>query len=68
VDATLSYDFDARGAGWLRGVGLGLSVTNLFDAAPPAAPSNGGYSMTAYDPTNASPLRRFVTFEVRKAF
>jgi len=68
VDATLSYDFDARGAGWLRGVGLGLSVTNLFDAAPPAAPSNGGYSMTAYDPTNASPLGRFVTFEVRKAF
>ena len=68
VDATLSYDFGARQAGWLSGVGLALSVTNLFDEAPPVSPSNGGYSLTAYDPTNASPLGRFVTIEVRKAF
>jgi len=68
MDLALSYDFDARRAGWLSGVGLGLSVSNLFDETPPVAPSDGGYSMTAYDPTNASPLGRFVTFEVRKAF
>jgi iron complex outermembrane receptor protein len=68
VDLALSYDFGAGRTGWLSGVGLGLSVSNLFDKAPPAAPPNGGYSLTAYDPTNASPLGRFVTFEVRKAF
>ncbi|WP_065382827.1 TonB-dependent receptor [Hyphomonas sp. ND6WE1B] len=68
VDATLSYDLGARRSGWLSGVGLALSVTNLFDEAPPMTPADGAYSMTAYDPTNASPLGRFVTFEVRKAF
>ena len=68
VDLALSYDFDKPAAGWLEGVGLSLSVTNLFDEAPPSAPPDGGYSLTAYDPTNASPLGRFVTFEVRKAF
>ena len=68
VDLALSYDFGGRRAGWLRGVGLGLSISNLFDEAPPTAPSNGGYSLTAYDPTNASPFGRFMTFEVRKAF
>jgi len=68
VDATVSYDLGARRSGWLSGVGLALSVTNLFDEVPPRTPADGAYSLTAYDPTNASPLGRFVTFEVRKAF
>lgn len=68
LDLAITYDFEGHKTDWLNGLGLALSVSNLFDEAPPVTPADGAYSLTAYDPTNASPLGRFVTIEVRKAF
>lgn len=47
---------------------LRLSVTNLFDEDPPLAPEYLNGRIAPYDPTNASPLGRFVAFEVTKKF
>ena len=67
VDLNASYRFSSdRGA--LSGVTVRASVVNLFDSAPPQAPSTPSLGIFGYDPTNASPLNRFVSFEVAKSF
>tara|TARA_R110001606_G_scaffold375415_1_gene533678 strand:+ start:101 stop:2860 length:2760 start_codon:yes stop_codon:yes gene_type:complete len=66
-DAALSYTFEDR-SGWLEGAAVDLSITNLFDRAPPATPSRGAFLISGFDPTNASPLGRFVALELRKRF
>lgn len=68
ADATFSYAFDPSGHSWLKGVQTTLSVTNLFDKAPPATPTLGANLVSGYDPANASPVGRFVAVELRKAF
>lgn len=67
VDATVSYTFEDQ-VGWLDGAAASLSVTNLFDRNPPSAPSRGSFLISGFDPTNASPLGRFVALELRKRF
>lgn len=67
-DISLGYDFGEEGAGLLGGTRVSMSVRNLFDEAPPAVPVSGTLRTTGYDQANASPLMRFVSFEVRKAF
>ena len=68
VDLSLSYAFgDAHGP-WLDGTRLNLSVNNLFDTPPPDAPTTGGLRLVGFDPTNASPLMRFVALEIRRVF
>ena len=67
VDATVSYTFEEQ-VGWLDGAAASLSVTNLFDRNPPSAPSRGSFLISGFDPTNASPLGRFVALELRKRF
>ena len=65
VDATLTYSLDDR----LANVGLdntifSLSVQNLFDANPPFV--NNSFESLGYDPANADPLGRFVSFNITK--
>lgn len=66
-DLALSYRF-GPGAGWLSDTVIGLSAQNLFDRAPPATPPQTGSGITGYDPANASPLGRFIAFDIRKSF
>jgi Outer membrane receptor for ferrienterochelin and colicins len=63
VDATLRYLTGDR-ADVFSGLDLALSVTNLFDRAPPLyAPAT---SNPPYDSTNYSPIGRFVNVSVSK--
>ena len=63
VDATLRYLTGDR-ADVFSGLDLALSVTNLFDRAPPLyAPAT---SNPPYDSTNYSPIGRFVSVSVSK--
>ena len=68
ADLSLTWDFDPATSSWLNGSSIGLAITNLFDTMPPRTPPQSGFSITGYDPANASPLGRFVAFELRKAF
>ena len=68
VDLSLSKGVSFGEAAWLRAAQISLSVTNLFNEAPPKTPSDGVYSLAGYDPTNASPLNRFVAIEIRSSF
>jgi len=45
-----------------------LSVLNLFDEGPPAAPGDVGFLILGYDAANANPLGRFAAIEVTKRF
>jgi iron complex outermembrane receptor protein len=66
VDLHLSYAVD-HGSDWLKGLRVGIDVTNLFDAQPPfvnIAPSGNGGG--GFDPTVANPIGRIVAFYVDK--
>lgn len=54
---------------FLSGLTLTLAATNIFDSDPPYV--NGGGSALGgvhYDPGNASPLGRVISFEIRKVW
>ena len=68
IDANLSYDFDGDG-GFLSGMRIALSATNLFDQDPPFALSPSFLQQGIFfDSTTASPLGRLVALTVRKRF
>ncbi len=67
VDLSLAYHA-GKDSGWLSGTGISLSATNLFDTPPPVTPPFSNFRLSGYDPTNASPVGRFVAIELRKAF
>ncbi len=67
VDLTLSYNFDGAGAGFTDGMGFSLSAQNLFDAQPPLMVNSGGTPIR-FDPSYASPVGRFVSFQISKKF
>lgn len=69
VDLSLSYDTQQRhGESVFSDMLFRLSVTNLLNDDPPSVPSNISFNVFGYDPTNASPLGRFVAFELTKGF
>lgn len=68
ADLTLSRRLTPAAGSWIKSAELNLSILNLFDAAPPATPSDGVYGLAGYDPTNASPLERYVGLEFRSSF
>ncbi|MDP3459400.1 MAG: TonB-dependent receptor, partial [Hyphomonas sp.] len=68
ADMNLAYSFEGSSARWLERTSISLSVLNLFDVSPPRTPTNSGFRLAGYDPTNASPLGRFVAVELRKSF
>lgn len=74
VDARIAYSFSNRfSGGFLSGVTVGASVLNLLDEDPPSTtvviPSPGVPSFDlGFDPTNASPLGRFIALEFTKTW
>ncbi len=69
VDSQLSYAFDDDAEGLLGGLSLALSVRNLFDREPPFVESQGSpIAHPGYDPTNATPLGRFVAVTATKTW
>lgn len=69
MDLSFSYNTGWPEPGrWLSGLTLGLSIQNLFDQDPPSTPSTPSLQIFGYDPTNATPLNRFVSIEVTKRF
>ncbi|MCC7267753.1 MAG: TonB-dependent receptor [Caulobacteraceae bacterium] len=61
----LQLRYTAPEASRLKGVTATLSVRNLFDARPPFYDNAAG---VAYDAANASPLGRFVSLQLVKAW
>lgn len=68
VDLSLAWRPQAAEGSWLAGTRFGVSVTNLFDEPPPVTPALGTVRLAGFDPANASPLMRFVAFEISKSF
>ncbi|MFS0771184.1 TonB-dependent receptor [Sphingomonas sp. 1P08PE] len=64
VDLQLGYDLGRAGtAGATR---VALSVTNLFDRAPPYVNNPTTFSAAGFDPDNASAIGRLVALQVTK--
>jgi iron complex outermembrane recepter protein len=64
-DARIAYDFSALGP--LSDFKAALSIQNLFDKNPPFVAIGSGtapYDGAGYDPSNASPLGRFISLTV----
>jgi iron complex outermembrane recepter protein len=70
LDAQLRYEFDrATARELLSGLQIALSVHNLFDKDPPFVASQGSpIAHSGYDSVNATPLGRFIAFDVTKAW
>ncbi|MFT5331055.1 MAG: iron complex outermembrane receptor protein [Parasphingorhabdus sp.] len=68
VDLTLALKSPDSSAPILRNTAIRVSITNLFDNDPPTIPLFADISVDGYDPTNASPLGRFVSVELSKKF
>jgi outer membrane receptor protein involved in Fe transport len=69
VDATISYSTPVRSKdSFASNMEFRLSVSNLLDQNPPSAPALLSSRLLGFDPANASPLNRFVSFEVTKKF
>lgn len=67
IDYSIQYSFLPETTdGPLSGVRLGLNIQNLFDEDPPFVES--GIEGMVYDGNNASPLGRFLSFELSKSF
>lgn len=65
VDTQIGYDLPLR-RGPLAGTRLALSVSNLFNRAPPYVNNPTSFSAIGYDADNASPVGRLVAFQVIK--
>lgn len=68
VDLTLALKSPDSSAPILRNAAIRVSITNLFDNDPPTIPLFADIGVDGYDPTNASPLGRFVSVEISKKF
>jgi len=69
VDLSLSYDTrENPGNSFLDNTVLRLSVLNAFDEDPPSTIDTPSFAIFGFDPTNASPLNRFIAIEVTKRF
>jgi hypothetical protein len=69
IDSRLAYDFSGlKKGGVLDGLTISGSVQNLFDRNPPHLAVVNPLSDMGFDPTNASPLGRLVSLELRKVW
>jgi iron complex outermembrane receptor protein len=64
VDAQVHYELDRNEGGWLDGVRLSLTGTNLFNRDPPFL--NNGIVGLGYDQENADPYGRLISVQLRK--
>jgi outer membrane receptor protein involved in Fe transport len=65
-DLTFRYVTGAAAESWFNGMEFGLNLINVFDKDPPAVTTIPAFRTLGYDPTNASPLGRFISFSVTK--
>jgi iron complex outermembrane recepter protein len=65
LGARVHVDSYFSGSGW-KGVTLGLNALNVLDRDPPYVNASLTSQPIHFDPTNATPLGRFVTIELRK--
>jgi iron complex outermembrane recepter protein len=71
-DLYFSYDAnDAASSAWMRGTRISLSIQNVTNEEPPYAQIPPefllpGANPLPFDPTNASPLGRFIALQVTK--
>lgn len=69
VDARVAYAFRAgNSSGALSGLTVALSAQNLLDEDPPRTVVLTNFTDLGFDPTNASPLGRFVAVEIQKVW
>jgi hypothetical protein len=69
VDFSIAYDAGRNSRNpVLKGALLRLSALNLFDTPPPDTAGAPDFRIFGYDPTNASPLNRFIAIELEKRF
>ncbi|WP_411820017.1 TonB-dependent receptor [Hyphococcus formosus] len=69
IDLSTSYAFgESSFMSALGDAKIRVSVSNLFDRDPPSTPDAPTFSLFGYDPTNASPLGRFVSVELSTQF
>jgi len=69
VDLSTSYAFGQSSVASVLGdAKLRLSVTNLFDQQTPSKLDAPTFSVFGFDPTNASPLGRFISVELSTSF
>lgn len=66
VDSRVAYAFGEHSPGFLSGVTMAVNAQNLLDEDPPSTVATAGSFDIGFDPTNASPLGRFVSVEVSK--
>lgn len=67
VDVSLAYDTKEKlGNSLLNNTLCRVSIINLFDNDPPHAPVSTSIARFGFDPTNASPLGRFISLELTK--
>lgn len=69
-DLNLALSLDQLSASKsLEGVRVGLNILNVFDRNPPSVTYSTNFlSPIGYDPTNANPIGRFVSIDIRKSF
>lgn len=65
IDLTLSYEFDGQRGSILNDTRFTVSATNLFDQDPPFVDQ---FRDVNFDPANASPVGRFISFQVTKTW
>lgn len=65
-DLRLGYDFGEGTSGFLNGIRLSLYVRNVFDEDPPFVYNS--FSAVGFDPINADPMGRFVSFQLNKTW
>ncbi len=74
VDLNLRYAFDGRRSQLLKDTAVSVNINNLFDTDPPSVgPAEVGGLVglgvpAGFDPVNANPVGRFITFGLRKQF
>jgi iron complex outermembrane recepter protein len=64
LNATINADAYIQGAGW-KGVSLSLTALNALNRNPPFVDAGSLFNAN-FDPSNASPLGRFVALTVKK--
>jgi iron complex outermembrane receptor protein len=67
VDLTLGYRFEDTNSALTDGLGMSVSILNLFDADPPLV-VNAGDRPIRFDPSYSSSLGRFISFQLSKKF
>ena len=67
IDLSIAYDLGHKdSADVLDGTSVSLSVRNLLDEDPPFIDGDENFSVSFFDGTNATPLGRFISFNLVK--